>query len=163
MGRLRRVQRGLKTTHIVQDRLVLRDRNVLRLLTRRNSALLDTASIGATLGCELHELLEGLREGTNVGQLATGRCLTRRIVVNACGLAILSLHDGFGINGRGHLLTCGGVDTIHTQHTKAIGAILLDGSLKTRLRNGSRTRNHAALLRELGLIGHTQFIGRAGQ
>jgi hypothetical protein len=62
VGGLSRVQRSLKATNIVQDCFILRDRNVLRLLTGRNSTLLNRSSVGTTLGSQLHELLEGLRE-----------------------------------------------------------------------------------------------------
>ena len=77
MGRLSRVQRSLESTDIVQHSLILRDRNVLRLLTRRNSTLLNGSTVGTTLGSQLHELLEGLRKRPNVGQLATRRRLSR--------------------------------------------------------------------------------------
>ena len=158
MGRLSRVQRSLESTDIVQHRFILRDRNVLRLLTRRNAALLNRSSIGTTLCCELHELLEGLREGTDVGQLATRSSLRRRILVNARGLTILSLHDRLRINRGCHLLTRRRIDTIHAQDTKAIRTILLDRRLQTGLRDRSRTRNDLTLIGQLGLVGHTQLI-----
>ena len=163
MGGLRRLQRGLKSTDVVQHGLILRDRNVLRLLPRRNTTLLDRASVGATLGRQLHELLEGLCKGTDVGQLAARRRLTRGVVVDTRGLTILSLHDRLRIDRGRHLLTRRGIDAVHPQDTEAVRTILLDRRLQSGLRDGSRTRNDLTLLRELGLVGHTQLVCGARQ
>lgn len=158
MGGLRRVQRRLKSANIVQHRLILGDGNVLRLLTRRDSTLLDGSRVGATLRGQLHELLEGLRKGPDVGQLATRCSLTRRVVLDTRRLAILRLHDRLWVDRRSHLLTRRRIDAIHAQDTKAIRAILLDRSLQSGLRDRRRTRNDLTLVRELGLIGNTQLI-----
>ncbi len=160
---LRRLQRGLKSTHIVQHGLVLGDRNILRLLARGNATVLDGSGVRATLGGQLHELLLRLCEGTNVGQEASRRSLRGRVVVHAGSLTILCLHDGLRVDCRRHLLTRRGIDAVHAQDTEAVRAVLLNRRLQTRLCDRRGTRNNLSLLGELGLVGHTEFIGRARQ
>ena len=163
-------QRGLERARVVQEGLIT---------VRLNGALLLPglevvhASHGAcrsraTLDGQLHELLERLGEGTDVGEVATRRSLGGTLELRRRALAVLELHQVARVERGRDLLTERGVRVRERavgrrEHLEAIGAVLLDGRLETHVGDEVRARDNLAFVGELGLVRHTEFVGGAGQ
>ena len=144
--------------------------HVERLLTGSNvvHAAHRTRRRRATLDGELHELLEGLREGPDIREVATPSRLGCSLVFHARALAVLELHDGGRVDRRRNLLTKRGVDVrqraiLSLEDLEAIGLVLLDRRLDAHVRDERCTWNRVCSVGELRLVDRADLIGRAWQ